>query len=60
LRSAFQRDDRKALLLLMPLVGNRRIGRYVVLELAEVAVPRVLFAEILRRTDRLRVPPVAA
>ena len=32
----------------------------MVFQLAEVAVPRALFAEILRRIDRLRGPPVAA
>ena len=37
-----------------------RHGRYVVLQLAEVAVPRSLFAAILRRIDRLRGPPVPA
>jgi hypothetical protein len=37
-----------------------RHGRYVVFQLAEVAVPRALFAEILRRIDRLRGPPVPA
>jgi hypothetical protein len=31
----------------------------VVFQLAEVAVPRALFAAILRRIDRLRRPPVA-
>jgi Transposase DDE domain group 1 len=43
-------------------IGARivRHGRYVIFQLAEVAVPRVLFAEILRRIDRLRGPPVAA
>jgi Transposase DDE domain group 1 len=42
-------------------IGARivRHGRYVVFQLAEVAVRRVLF-EILRRIDRLRGPPVAA
>jgi hypothetical protein len=42
-------------------VGARivRHGRYVVFQLAEVAVPRALFAAILRRIDRLRAPPVA-
>jgi hypothetical protein len=34
-------------------------GRYIVFQLAEVAVPRALFAAILRRIDRLRGPPVA-
>ena len=43
-------------------VGARlvRHGRYVTFQLAEVAVPRALFAAILRRLDRLRGPPVAA
>jgi len=36
-----------------------RYGRFVVFRLAEVAVPRALFAEVLRRIDRLRGPPVA-
>src|SRR4051812_27209110 len=42
-------------------IGARivRHGRYVVFQLAEVAVPRALFAAILRRIDRLRGPPVA-
>jgi hypothetical protein len=37
-------------------IGARivRHGRYVVFQLAEVAVPRALFAEILRRIDQLR------
>jgi hypothetical protein len=41
-------------------IGARivRHGRYVVFQLAEVAVPRALFAAILRRIDRLRGPPV--
>jgi hypothetical protein len=29
-------------------------GRYVTFQMAEVAVPRNLFADILRRIDRLR------
>ena len=45
-------------------IGARivRHGRYVVFQLAEVAVPRALFAEILRRIDglRLRSPPFPA
>ena len=43
-------------------IGARivRHGRYVVFQLAEVAVPRALFAAILRRIDRLRGPPVTA
>ena len=42
-------------------IGARivRHGRYAVFQLAEVAVPRALFAEILRRIDRLRGPPMA-
>jgi len=40
-------------------IGARvvRHGRYVVFQLAEVAAPRALFAEILRRIDRLRPRP---
>ena len=43
-------------------IGARivRHGRYVVFQLAEVAVPRALFAAILRRIHRLRGPPVPA
>ena len=43
-------------------IGARivRHGRYVVFQLAEVAVPRALFAAILRRIDGLRGPPVVA
>src|SRR3712207_4982689 len=43
-------------------IGARivRHGRYLVFQLAEVAMPRALFAGILRRIDRLRGPPVAA
>jgi hypothetical protein len=43
-------------------IGARivRHGRYVVFQLAEVAVPRALFAAILRQIDRLRGPPVSA
>ncbi len=42
-------------------IGARivRHGRYVVFQLAEVAVPRALFAAILRQIERLRGPPVA-
>ena len=40
--------------------GIVRRGRCVIFQLAEVAVPRALFATILRRIDRLRGPPVAA
>jgi hypothetical protein len=40
-------------------IGARivRHGRYVVFQLAEVAVPRTLFADILRRIDGLRPRP---
>jgi Transposase DDE domain group 1 len=40
-------------------IGARivRHGRYAVFQLAEVAVPRALFAEILRRIERLRPRP---
>ena len=45
-------------------IGARivRHGRYVVFQLAEVAGPRALFAEILRRIDHLRPrpPPISA
>src|SRR5215212_4121857 len=42
-------------------IGARivRHGRYLVFQLAEVAVPHALFAAILRRIDSLRGPPVA-
>jgi hypothetical protein len=35
-------------------------GRYVTFQLAEIAVPRKLFREILRRIDDLRRRPVPA
>ena len=35
-------------------------GRYVTFQLAEVAVPRRMFAEILSRIARLRAPPAPA
>jgi Transposase DDE domain group 1 len=40
-------------------IGARivRHGRYVVFQLAGVAVPRTLFADILHRIDRLRPRP---
>jgi hypothetical protein len=40
-----------------------RHGRYITFQLAEVAIPRALFAEILRLIDRLRpalLPPSRA
>lgn len=42
-------------------IGARivRHGRYVVFQLAEMAVSRALFAAILRRIERLRGPLVA-
>jgi hypothetical protein len=41
-------------------IGARivRCGRYVVFQLVEVAVPRALFAQIMRRIDRLRPEPL--
>jgi DDE family transposase len=43
-------------------IGARivRHGRYVVFQLAAVAVPRSLFAAVLQRIERLRGPPVPA
>jgi hypothetical protein len=43
-------------------IGARIVRHGVVFQLAEVAVPRVLFAKILRRIDglRLRSPPFPA
>jgi hypothetical protein len=42
-------------------IGARivRHGRYAIFQLAEVAVPRALFAAILCRIDRFRGPPLA-
>ena len=37
-----------------------RHGRYVTFQIAEVAIPRALFADILRRIDRLRPKPAPA
>ena len=39
-----------------------RHGRYVAFQLAEMAVPRALYAEVLRRIDQLKPkpPPLAA
>jgi hypothetical protein len=36
-----------------------RHSKYVVFQLAEVAIPRQLFREILRRIARLRASPLA-
>jgi hypothetical protein len=35
-------------------------GRYVIFQMAEVAVPRELFQDILRLIAELRPPPAAA
>ncbi len=35
-----------------------RHGRYITFQLAEVAIPRILFANILRMIDGLRPPPL--
>ena len=35
-----------------------RHGRYIMFQLAEVAIPRALFAEILRLIDGLRPAPL--
>ena len=37
-----------------------RHGRYVIFQMAEVAIPRDLFADILSRIDRLRLKPSPA
>jgi hypothetical protein len=37
-----------------------RHGRYVAFQMAEVAIPRNLFADILRLIAELRPPPAAA
>jgi hypothetical protein len=37
-----------------------RHGRYVMFQLAEVAMPRIMFAAVLCRINRLRGPPLAA
>ena len=43
-------------------VGGKivRHGRYITFQMAEVAIPRDLFADILRRIDWLRPKPVPA
>ena len=35
-------------------------GRYVAFQLAEVAVPRIIFADVLRMIAELRPPPVTS
>jgi hypothetical protein len=42
---------------LVPLVSH---GRYVAFQMAEVAIPRNLFADILRLIAELRPPPVTS
>jgi hypothetical protein len=37
-----------------------RHGRYVVFQMAVVAVPRLMFREILRLIAQLRAPPIPA
>ena len=37
-----------------------RHGRYVTFQMAEVAIPRTLFADMLSRIDRLRPKPSPA
>jgi hypothetical protein len=43
-------------------IGARivRYARHIVFQLAEVALPRALFAEIMRRIDRLKPEPLPA
>ena len=43
-------------------IGARVVnhGRYVTFQMAEVAIPRTLFAEILNRISALRSPPLTA
>ena len=40
------------------LVKIVRHGRYIVFQMAEIAIPRDLFADILRRIDRLGTTPL--
>ncbi len=43
-------------------IGSRVVshGRYVTFQMAEVAIPRALFADILNRISALRSPPLTA
>ena len=41
-------------------IDGRRNGSYEIFQKAEVAIPRDLFADILRRIDRLRPKPAPA
>jgi hypothetical protein len=42
------------------LIKSGRHGRYVTFQMAEVAIPRDLFADILNRIERLRPKPAPA
>ena len=52
----------KRVLPMVEKIGARIVGhgRYVTFQMAEVAVPRGLFAEILRLIAQLRAPPAPA
>jgi hypothetical protein len=43
-------------------IGARVVshGRYVTFQMAEIAIPRTLFAELLNRISALRSPPLTA
>ena len=41
-------------------IGAKIVRRYVIFQLAEVTIPRSLFADILCRIDRLRPRPAPA
>ena len=62
LRDAVEQWSLTALREKLVKIGEKivRHGRYVIFQMAEVAVPRHLFADILRRIDRLRRNPVPA
>jgi hypothetical protein len=44
----------------LPVTASRSHGRYVAFQMAEVAIPRNLFADILRLVAELRSPPVTS
>jgi hypothetical protein len=56
---AVQKQSLKSLREKLVKIGAKAVrhGRYVTYQLAEVAIPRTLFAEILRVMDRLRSAP---
>ena len=61
--SAIRRRTGTSRVMLKPIkIGAKVVshGRYATLQLAEVAVPRRLFAEIPSLIARLRVPPAPA